>query len=128
MLNVGRDRYAKRTARQCENGVWCPWPICHLALVHVPAFQPSCLGCMSILYGSSNSPVSAALAYCTEDHTAADEPLGSLMVPTGEDGVRWVTADAMHLPFPDNMADAYTISFGLRNVQSRARGRRERRG
>ena len=28
----------------------------------------------------------------------------------------WVTGDAMQLPFPDNSFDAYTISFGIRNV------------
>lgn len=28
----------------------------------------------------------------------------------------WVCADAEKLPFPDNSFDAYTISFGLRNV------------
>ncbi|WP_372603374.1 bifunctional demethylmenaquinone methyltransferase/2-methoxy-6-polyprenyl-1,4-benzoquinol methylase UbiE [Actibacterium sp.] len=28
----------------------------------------------------------------------------------------WVTGDAMALPFPDNMFDVYTISFGIRNV------------
>lgn len=28
----------------------------------------------------------------------------------------WVVGDAMALPFPDNSFDAYTISFGIRNV------------
>ena len=28
----------------------------------------------------------------------------------------WVAGDAMALPFPDNSFDAYTISFGIRNV------------
>ncbi|MGB0797835.1 MAG: bifunctional demethylmenaquinone methyltransferase/2-methoxy-6-polyprenyl-1,4-benzoquinol methylase UbiE, partial [Planktomarina sp.] len=28
----------------------------------------------------------------------------------------WVVGDAMALPFPDNTFDAYTISFGIRNV------------
>ena len=28
----------------------------------------------------------------------------------------WVAGDAMRLPFPDNSFDAYTISFGIRNV------------
>ncbi len=28
----------------------------------------------------------------------------------------WVVGDAMALPFPDNAFDAYTISFGIRNV------------
>ncbi len=30
--------------------------------------------------------------------------------------VKWVCGDAMNLPFPDNCFDAYTISFGIRNV------------
>ncbi|MFA7432197.1 MAG: bifunctional demethylmenaquinone methyltransferase/2-methoxy-6-polyprenyl-1,4-benzoquinol methylase UbiE [Gemmobacter sp.] len=28
----------------------------------------------------------------------------------------WVAGDAMALPFPDNSFDAYTVSFGIRNV------------
>jgi demethylmenaquinone methyltransferase/2-methoxy-6-polyprenyl-1,4-benzoquinol methylase len=28
----------------------------------------------------------------------------------------WIVGDAMALPFPDNCFDAYTISFGIRNV------------
>ncbi len=32
------------------------------------------------------------------------------------DQLSWVTGDAMQLPFPDNTFDAYTISFGIRNV------------
>lgn len=34
----------------------------------------------------------------------------------GEDGLEWEAGDAEHLPFPDNSADAYVISFGIRNV------------
>ncbi len=30
--------------------------------------------------------------------------------------LQWVAGDAMRLPFPDNVFDAYTISFGIRNV------------
>ena len=30
--------------------------------------------------------------------------------------LRWIVGDAMALPFPDNTFDAYTISFGIRNV------------
>ena len=30
--------------------------------------------------------------------------------------IDWVVGDAMALPFPDNAFDAYTISFGIRNV------------
>ena len=32
------------------------------------------------------------------------------------DSLDWVVGDAMALPFPDNSFDAYTISFGIRNV------------
>jgi len=32
------------------------------------------------------------------------------------DQLSWVTGDAMSLPFPNNTFDAYTISFGIRNV------------
>jgi demethylmenaquinone methyltransferase/2-methoxy-6-polyprenyl-1,4-benzoquinol methylase len=32
------------------------------------------------------------------------------------DSLSWVTGDAMGLPFEDNTFDAYTISFGIRNV------------
>lgn len=34
----------------------------------------------------------------------------------GRHGVDWVCGDAMALPFPDKSFDAYTISFGIRNV------------
>ena len=33
----------------------------------------------------------------------------------GEDGLVWVAGDAERLPFPDAYADAYVISFGIRN-------------
>ena len=32
------------------------------------------------------------------------------------DALDWVVGDAMALPFEDNSFDAYTISFGIRNV------------
>lgn len=32
------------------------------------------------------------------------------------EGLEWVCGDAMALPFPDKSFDAYTISFGIRNV------------
>ena len=35
---------------------------------------------------------------------------------SGDDGVSFVVADAMSLPFETESVDAYTISFGLRNV------------
>lgn len=34
----------------------------------------------------------------------------------GEDGLTWKQADAEAMPFPDGFANAYIISFGIRNV------------
>jgi demethylmenaquinone methyltransferase/2-methoxy-6-polyprenyl-1,4-benzoquinol methylase len=34
----------------------------------------------------------------------------------GRQGLTWVCGDAMALPFPDQSFDAWTISFGIRNV------------
>ncbi len=33
--------------------------------------------------------------------------------------INWVVGDAMNLPFEDNLFDAYTVSFGIRNVTRR---------
>ena len=33
-----------------------------------------------------------------------------------DDQLNWITGDAMHLPFGEPVFDAYTISFGIRNV------------
>jgi demethylmenaquinone methyltransferase/2-methoxy-6-polyprenyl-1,4-benzoquinol methylase len=33
-----------------------------------------------------------------------------------KDKLNWVCGDALNLPFKDNIFDAYTISFGIRNV------------
>jgi len=41
------------------------------------------------------------------------------------EGVSWAVADAMALPFEDNTFDAYTISFGLRNVTDMDQALRE---
>lgn len=41
------------------------------------------------------------------------------------DRLDWVVGDAMALPFPDNSFDAYTISFGIRNVTRIADALRE---
>ena len=45
----------------------------------------------------------------------------------GKLGVRWVTANAEALPFPNMSLDAYTIAFGLRNVTDRGAALREAR-
>jgi demethylmenaquinone methyltransferase / 2-methoxy-6-polyprenyl-1,4-benzoquinol methylase len=34
----------------------------------------------------------------------------------GLDGLGWAVGDAENLPFPDNSADGYVISYGIRNV------------
>jgi demethylmenaquinone methyltransferase / 2-methoxy-6-polyprenyl-1,4-benzoquinol methylase len=41
------------------------------------------------------------------------------------DNLDWVVGDAMALPFPSNSFDAYTISFGIRNVTRIADALRE---
>jgi demethylmenaquinone methyltransferase/2-methoxy-6-polyprenyl-1,4-benzoquinol methylase len=43
----------------------------------------------------------------------------------GEDGLEWQTGDAEHLPFPERFADAYIISFGIRNVTDVAQALRD---
>ena len=42
-----------------------------------------------------------------------------------EDRLDWLVGDAMALPFPDNSFDAWTISFGIRNVTDPAAALRE---
>ncbi len=39
--------------------------------------------------------------------------------------IRYLTADALSLPFPDNQFDAATIAFGLRNIPDRSAAIRE---
>ena len=41
--------------------------------------------------------------------------IGGTRLRMGDDGVRWVTADAERLPFDDCSFDSYTIAFGIRN-------------
>ena len=43
----------------------------------------------------------------------------------GGDDVRFVGADAQHLPFDDDAFDAATVAFGIRNVHDPMRGLRE---
>lgn len=45
----------------------------------------------------------------------------------GEDGLSWLVADAEALPFGDGAMDAYSISFGIRNVTDIAKALREAR-
>jgi len=50
---------------------------------------------------------------------------GSALPASGVETVSFAVADAMDLPFEDNTFDAYTISFGLRNVTDMDQGIRE---
>ena len=43
----------------------------------------------------------------------------------GEGGLEWMVVDAETLPFEDNSADAYVISFGIRNVTNIPKALRE---
>jgi demethylmenaquinone methyltransferase/2-methoxy-6-polyprenyl-1,4-benzoquinol methylase len=45
----------------------------------------------------------------------------------GLDGLGWAVGDAEALPFPDRSADAYVISFGIRNVTDIPKALREAR-
>ena len=46
---------------------------------------------------------------------------------TGAEQIRWNTADALHLPFPDESFDAVTSGFGVRNFIDREQAFREQR-
>ena len=45
----------------------------------------------------------------------------------GAQNIRWNTADALHLPFPDSTFDAVTSGFGVRNFIDREQAFREQR-
>src|SRR5690349_14220145 len=66
--------------------------------------------------GTSSRTFTTAGAYCI----ACDFSLGMLQVGArragNDDPVRFVAGDALRLPFADQVFDAVTISFGLRNV------------
>jgi demethylmenaquinone methyltransferase/2-methoxy-6-polyprenyl-1,4-benzoquinol methylase len=75
--------------------------------------------CLDLAAGTAVS--TAELAHSGAEVVACDFSLG--MLREGRDrGVPLVAGDAMHLPFPDEVFDAVTISFGLRNVADTAAG------
>jgi demethylmenaquinone methyltransferase/2-methoxy-6-polyprenyl-1,4-benzoquinol methylase len=48
-------------------------------------------------------------------------------IKEGAQAIRWNTADALRLPFPDNTFDAVTSGFGVRNFIDREQAFREQR-
>lgn len=69
----------------------------------------------------STSELAATGAWCV----AADFSLGMLRVGAAKVSQPMVAADALALPFANNVFDAVTISFGLRNVVDTAAALRE---
>ncbi len=55
------------------------------------------------------------------------EMVGAGLARGGAPEIAWAVGDAQNLPLPDGVADAYCISFGLRNVTDIARALREAR-
>jgi demethylmenaquinone methyltransferase/2-methoxy-6-polyprenyl-1,4-benzoquinol methylase len=55
------------------------------------------------------------------------EMVGAGRARGGAAEIAWAVGDAQNLPLPDAVADAYCISFGLRNVTDVARALREAR-
>jgi demethylmenaquinone methyltransferase/2-methoxy-6-polyprenyl-1,4-benzoquinol methylase len=103
VLSLGRDRYWRRATRA--------------ALRLSPTEKV-----LDLAAGTAVSTVELAKsgAWCV----AADFSVGMLATGRGRD-VPKVAADATRLPFGDNVFDAVTISFGLRNIADRTAALRE---
>lgn len=103
VLSLGQDRYWRRATRS--------------ALQLVPGEKV-----LDLAAGTAVSTVELAKsgAWCV----AADFSVGMLAAGRAR-AVPKVAADATRLPFGDNVFDAVTISFGLRNIADRATALRE---
>jgi demethylmenaquinone methyltransferase/2-methoxy-6-polyprenyl-1,4-benzoquinol methylase len=70
--------------------------------------------------------IAMAFARAGADVTGADFTEEMLQVAeTRTQAVRWVRADALRLPFPDNSFDVVSVGYGLRNLADIERGLRE---
>lgn len=103
VLSLGQDRYWRRATRS--------------ALQIAPGEKV-----LDLAAGTAVSTVELARsgAWCV----AADFSVGMLAAGHGR-AVPKVAADATRLPFGDNVFDAVTISFGLRNIADRVAALRE---
>lgn len=70
--------------------------------------------------------IALAFARAGADVTGADFTEEMLRVAEARtEAVRWVRADALELPFPDNSFDVVSVGYGLRNLADIERGLRE---
>jgi demethylmenaquinone methyltransferase/2-methoxy-6-polyprenyl-1,4-benzoquinol methylase len=70
--------------------------------------------------------IALAFARAGADATGADFTEEMLRVAEARtQAVRWVRADALALPFPDNSFDVVSVGYGLRNLADIERGLRE---
>ncbi|MGO9610789.1 MAG: ubiquinone/menaquinone biosynthesis methyltransferase, partial [Verrucomicrobiia bacterium] len=70
--------------------------------------------------------IALAFARAGADVTGADFTEEMLRVAEARtQAVRWVRADALGLPFPDNSFDVVSVGYGLRNLADIERGLRE---
>jgi demethylmenaquinone methyltransferase/2-methoxy-6-polyprenyl-1,4-benzoquinol methylase len=70
--------------------------------------------------------IALAFARAGADVTGADFTEEMLRVAKARtEAVRWVRADALGLPFPDNSFDVVSVGYGLRNLADIERGLRE---
>ncbi len=103
VLSLGQDRYWRRATRSALR-------------------MTSGEKVLDLAAGTAVSTVELARsgAWCV----AADFSVGMLAAGRARNGPK-IACDATRLPFGDNMFDAVTISFGLRNIADRAAALRE---